>query len=280
MRLLGRLILPVLLAMQSTLLVFAASDDAQAERWFRLAAEQGLADAQYDLGLMYVDGKGVVEDDMQGAHWLHKAADQGHANAQYRLGRMYEEGEGVTKDRDEAVRWYRLAGEQGIALAQHRLGKLYASPGGISARQKNRSSQLSSQGQATLVAKPPTQPSQRIDVPESEVEPVLEMLAACAFIKPPQILPGTTLSTNKMRDLSKSVREYAAAMQESLDCMDSVESKLGATISDQQRATIDTIYNNGVDQLNFITSEFNKQVSAYKMRQRIPDLRNQELGIQ
>ena len=157
---------------------------------------------------------------------------------------MYEEGEGVTKDRDEAVRWYRLAGEQGIALAQHQLGKLYASPGGISVRQKNRSSQLSSQGQATLVAKP------------------------------------TTLSTNKMRDLSKSVREYAAAMQESLDCMDSVESKLGATISDQQRGTIDTIYNNGVDQLNFITSEFNKQVSAYKMRQRIPDLRNQELGIQ
>ena len=37
-------------------------DDAEAVRWFRLAAEQGGATAQYNLGLMYGDGEGVLED--------------------------------------------------------------------------------------------------------------------------------------------------------------------------------------------------------------------------
>src|SRR5205807_420797 len=46
----------------------------------------------------------------------------GDAKAQYGLGFMYREGRGVPRDDAEAVRWYRKAAEQGDAMAQHALG--------------------------------------------------------------------------------------------------------------------------------------------------------------
>ena len=55
------------------------------------------------------------------------AADQGFAEAQFKLGIMYAEGRGVLKDEAEAVRWYRLAADQGLAGAQGDLGIMYAS---------------------------------------------------------------------------------------------------------------------------------------------------------
>ncbi|MFN8923757.1 MAG: tetratricopeptide repeat protein, partial [Sphingobacteriia bacterium] len=50
-----------------------------------------------------------------------KAAEQGHANAQYNLGQLYEQGEGVEPSYDQAMHWYRLAAEQGHYTAQSRL---------------------------------------------------------------------------------------------------------------------------------------------------------------
>ena len=88
-------------------------DNAEAARWFRLAAEQGDADAQYNLGVMYANGKGVLKDAAEAVRWYRLAAEQGLASAQYNLGVMYDNGEGVLKDAAEAVRWSRLAAEQG-----------------------------------------------------------------------------------------------------------------------------------------------------------------------
>ena len=88
-------------------------DYAEAERWYRLAAYQGHADAQYSLGLMYQLGYGVPEEDAEAERWYRLAADQGHADAQSNLGLMYARGDGVPEDDAEAVRWYRLAAEQG-----------------------------------------------------------------------------------------------------------------------------------------------------------------------
>ncbi len=50
------------------------------------------------------------------------AADQGDADAQLNLGFMYDHGEGVPQNYAEAVRWYRMAADQGNAIAQHNLG--------------------------------------------------------------------------------------------------------------------------------------------------------------
>ena len=71
---------------------------------------------------MYANGEGVVEDDAEAARWYRLAADQGHAIAQSNLGVMYANGEGVVEDDAEAARWYRLAADQGLAGGQNNLG--------------------------------------------------------------------------------------------------------------------------------------------------------------
>jgi TPR repeat protein len=58
-----------------------STNDVEAVKWFRLAAEQNDADAQNSLALMYSQGKGVPEDDVQAYAWWSLAAAQGHAGA-------------------------------------------------------------------------------------------------------------------------------------------------------------------------------------------------------
>ncbi|MGB6290648.1 MAG: tetratricopeptide repeat-containing serine protease family protein, partial [Desulfobulbales bacterium] len=87
--------------------------------------EQGRANAQYNLGLLYKKGQGVKQDYQEAAKWYRKAAEQGDANAQYNLGFMYENGQGVIQDRKKAAKWYRMAAEKGYAYAQNNLGLLY-----------------------------------------------------------------------------------------------------------------------------------------------------------
>jgi TPR repeat protein len=55
-------------------------DDAEAARWFRLAAEQGRADTQSNLGLMYANGQGVPQDYVLAHMWFNLAAAQGNEN--------------------------------------------------------------------------------------------------------------------------------------------------------------------------------------------------------
>lgn len=83
------------------------------QMWFRKSAEQG-QDAQYNLGVMYDNGKGVPQDDKQSVMWFRKAAEQGHAYAQFSLGSMYHEGNGVPQDYKQAITWFRKAAEQGM----------------------------------------------------------------------------------------------------------------------------------------------------------------------
>ena len=94
-------------------------------------AEQGDAYAQFNLGWMYRNGKGVLEDDKEAVKWYTKAAEQGYAFAQNNLGVMYKNGKGVLKDPKEAVKWYTKAAEQGYALAQKNLGVMYADGEGV-----------------------------------------------------------------------------------------------------------------------------------------------------
>ncbi len=86
----------------------------KAVSWYRKAAEQGYAKAQYNLGLMYSQ----EQDYTKAVSWFRKAAEQGYAEAQYNLGVMYDNGSGVKKDTEQAVYWFRKAAEQGFAQAQ------------------------------------------------------------------------------------------------------------------------------------------------------------------
>jgi hypothetical protein len=84
----------------------------------RARAEQGDAEAQFKLGLMYVNGQGVPQDYAQAVGWYRKAAEQGYAAAQYNLGRMYETGRGVPRDDVEAHLWQDLAAARATGADQ------------------------------------------------------------------------------------------------------------------------------------------------------------------
>ena len=56
-------------------------DDAEAVRWYRLAAEQGDATAQFNLGLMYDKGQGVLKDSVLAHMWYNIAGANGNARA-------------------------------------------------------------------------------------------------------------------------------------------------------------------------------------------------------
>jgi TPR repeat protein len=78
-----------------------------------MAAEQGHAEAQYQLGLMYFRGKGVTRDYDQARKWTRKAAEQDYAGAQFNMGIMFFKGKGVSQDYTQAHMWFSLAAANG-----------------------------------------------------------------------------------------------------------------------------------------------------------------------
>jgi hypothetical protein len=77
-------------------------------RWYRKAADQGNANAQYNLGVAYDNGEGVLKDEAEAVRWYRKAAEQGNSLAQYNLAGAYINGEGVPKNEAEAYFWLNL----------------------------------------------------------------------------------------------------------------------------------------------------------------------------
>ena len=76
-------------------------------------AEKGVAQAQYNLGVMYEKGKGVKQNHRKAKKWFSLAADQGLIQAQTTLASMYHEGEGVLINQEAAI-------VSGIILPQNR----------------------------------------------------------------------------------------------------------------------------------------------------------------
>src|SRR5438093_7332738 len=76
----------------------------------RAGADKGDAKAQYELGRAFFSGTLVVaKDEAEAVKWYRKAAEQNVADAQYNLGVCYDSGEGVAKDEVEAYKWWLLA---------------------------------------------------------------------------------------------------------------------------------------------------------------------------
>ena len=109
-----------------------SQDYNEAAKWYRKAAEQGHEKAQYNLGVLYGEGRGVSQNSNKRAKWFRKAAEQGHADAQFNLGHLYDYAQGVSHNDNKAAQWYRKAAEQGHAYAQCSLGALYEFGRGVS----------------------------------------------------------------------------------------------------------------------------------------------------
>ncbi|MBP5294436.1 MAG: SEL1-like repeat protein, partial [Lachnospiraceae bacterium] len=87
----------------------------------KMKAQNGDANAQFELGTAFEYGDDLYKSMQEAAEWYRKAADRGHAEAQYRLGRIYENGDGVSMDLSQATEWYRKAADRGHAEAEQAL---------------------------------------------------------------------------------------------------------------------------------------------------------------
>ncbi|MFZ4527305.1 MAG: tetratricopeptide repeat protein [Undibacterium curvum] len=111
--------------------LYEEQDFPEAAAAFLEAAEEGNADAQFNLGLMYLNAEGVDEDYEQAFAWFSKSAEQNNPRAQTNLARMYAKGKGVRPDYDAAVTWFNKAAEQNYPDAQYSLGVLYVTGNGV-----------------------------------------------------------------------------------------------------------------------------------------------------
>ena len=92
-------------------------DFATALREWTPLAEQGIAFAQFNLGVMYEKGQGVSQDYKTAVKWYRLSTKQGNAAAQSNLGTMYGTGNGVRKDYVRAHMWYNIAARSGNKVA-------------------------------------------------------------------------------------------------------------------------------------------------------------------
>ena len=110
---------------------YQANDLPLAYKEFRASADEGHADSQYNVALMYEKGIGVAKDEKEAVVWYGKSAALGNSAAQFNLGVMYENGRGTAVDFAKAREWYSKASVQGDPLAIGNLGMLYIRGQGV-----------------------------------------------------------------------------------------------------------------------------------------------------
>ena len=100
-------------------------DSAEALRLLRLAARQGLADAEHELGSVHADGRAVPADQAEAVRWYALAASRGYTPAWTEYGRRLLSGRGVARDEVAAAGWFSRAVERGDFKAALLLGHLH-----------------------------------------------------------------------------------------------------------------------------------------------------------
>ena len=110
---------------------YRAGDYKKAFAEFSELAKTGDSRAQFNLGVMYMTGRGVARDIAASLEWHRKAAEQKLPAAQHGMGVFYYQGNGVEKDYGEALRWFRLAATQGFANSQFNIAVMYFNEQGL-----------------------------------------------------------------------------------------------------------------------------------------------------
>ena len=106
---------------------FGVTDEQEALKWFKQAAQGGDPDAQNELASRYMLGEGVEENHALAAEWYRKAAEHvpalgGAGQGRNNLGSLYLQGDGVPKDYVQAYMWFSLVGiDQEIAQAAEKM---------------------------------------------------------------------------------------------------------------------------------------------------------------
>ena len=101
-----------------------SGEHSSAAYWYRLSAQQGNAQAQYNLGCLLLEGFGVKQNYVEAMKWFSEAAQQGYINAIHNLAYMNEHGLGCKKDKVKAYNLYKQAADQGDSDSQRKLAML------------------------------------------------------------------------------------------------------------------------------------------------------------
>ncbi|MGD0098041.1 MAG: tetratricopeptide repeat protein [Terracidiphilus sp.] len=102
------------------------SEKVEGDALLLKAGELGSLEAQRDFGALFATGDWTgPRDSVRAVEWYRRAAERGHADAQYNLGSMYLLGEGVQADPDEGLRWLQSSAEQGDEQSVRLLADLY-----------------------------------------------------------------------------------------------------------------------------------------------------------
>ena len=88
-------------------------------------ANEGKISAMYDVGNLYMRGRGVNRSMTKAAQWFQKAASTGHAFAQARLGILYFEGRGVKQNYPRALKLLNAAAKQNVPSAYYQLANMF-----------------------------------------------------------------------------------------------------------------------------------------------------------
>jgi GAF domain/Sel1 repeat/PilZ domain len=105
----------------------------------RKLADQGDADAQWQMAVHYHNGEGVPQDDAQAVQWFRRAAEQGNVDAQAHLGAYYWAGRGVPEDLSQAYFWSEIAlagGDENSKSRLEGLASLMTRPQVLAAQQQ------------------------------------------------------------------------------------------------------------------------------------------------
>lgn len=124
-------------AMRSAHAEYRARNYEAAYRAYLPLAEDGVAHAQYVIGVLFDRGRGVESDYEQAYLWYLRASEQGHSQAQYDLAINLYYGYGAPADMDQedgfraAARWFRESAERGYGPSHDWLGQLYMMGRGV-----------------------------------------------------------------------------------------------------------------------------------------------------
>jgi len=97
---------------------------AQKVMYAQRAAAQGNPQAQFDLGVMYLHGNGVIRNERVAFNYFHKAARKNHPEAKFQMGLCFAQGRGVRKQSQLARYWFKLAAKAGHPKAMAYLASI------------------------------------------------------------------------------------------------------------------------------------------------------------
>jgi TPR repeat protein len=89
------------------------------------------ATVQNNIGIMYMDGKGVSRNMPLAVQWLARSAANGSSLGQNNLGGLYRDGKGITRDFAKALTYFSASAAQGNAAGQMNLGLMYLHGQGV-----------------------------------------------------------------------------------------------------------------------------------------------------